>query len=318
MFERDRIFVNDSVFCLEEMDHSRDEQDKKLPPTAAQHQQQQQQRGVSQQQQQPPHYVATQRHQFVAQRQQPGPYAAAQAPMEAATGQRPHAPMHTEAYLQGVHQQIQGIHQQLQDIQQNMYQQHAPFAGQQLQQQVLASLPRGAGYYGAAQQQPPTAQQPLYAQHLLQQQQPQQQQQQQQQRQQSMQQRSLQPRIGRVPADRPLIKLSVSLIETYKNINAVYYQNRDAKKQARTQKSTTNKSVFESGGAGTNNNGWDDDNFDYIVTQGEIFYNRYKIKERIGKGSFGQVVRAEDTVDNREVAIKIIKSKKALPLAGQN
>lgn len=64
------------------------------------------------------------------------------------------------------------------------------------------------------------------------------------------------------------------------------------------------------GAGGTNNNGWDDDNFDYIVTQGEMFYDRYRIKERIGKGSFGQVVRAEDIESHREVAIKIIKSKK--------
>lgn len=41
-----------------------------------------------------------------------------------------------------------------------------------------------------------------------------------------------------------------------------------------------------------------------------MFYGRYVIKERIGKGSFGQVVRAVDTETQRDVAIKIIKSKK--------
>jgi dual specificity tyrosine-phosphorylation-regulated kinase 1 len=110
----------------------------------------------------------------------------------------------------------------------------------------------------------------------------------------------VQPRSGRLPADRPLMKLSVSLIDTYKHINTVYYEERDARRKSREKTK----------GTGTNNNGWDDDNYDYIITTGELFYGRYRIKERIGKGSFGQVVRAEDIESRREVAIKIIKSKK--------
>jgi len=38
--------------------------------------------------------------------------------------------------------------------------------------------------------------------------------------------------------------------------------------------------------------------------------NRYVLQKRIGKGSFGQVVKALDKNTNTEVAIKIIKSKK--------
>lgn len=110
---------------------------------------------------------------------------------------------------------------------------------------------------------------------------------------------------ARLPADRPLIKLSVSLIDTYKTINTVYYESRDARRAARQK-----EKGMKQGAGGTNNNGWDDENYDYIITQGEMFYGRYKIKERIGKGSFGQVVRAEDVESHREVAIKIIKSKK--------
>jgi dual specificity tyrosine-phosphorylation-regulated kinase 1 len=121
-------------------------------------------------------------------------------------------------------------------------------------------------------------------------------------------------RVGRKPADRPLIKLSVSLIDTYKQINTVYYEDRDARRHARAKeksaKALEQQQQQQPGVGGANNHGWDDENYDYIVTQGEIFYNRYKIKERIGKGSFGQVVRAEDIESRREVAIKIIKSKK--------
>jgi len=164
----------------------------------------------------------------------------------------------------------------------------------------------------------------------------------------------IQPRVGRLQADRPLIKLTVSLIDTYKCINTVYYQEREARRAARvTNKAAASSTITlsqqqqsHSDGNivsqpesqqqpqpqlqpqpqpqeqkkepaavsqqhGTNNNGWDDDNYDYIISSGELFYNgRYRIKERIGKGSFGQVVRAIDLDSDAEVAIKIIKSKK--------
>ena len=42
----------------------------------------------------------------------------------------------------------------------------------------------------------------------------------------------------------------------------------------------------------------------------DAFGEHYTIKERIGKGSFGQVVRARDERTGTDVAIKIIKSKK--------
>jgi dual specificity tyrosine-phosphorylation-regulated kinase 1 len=135
-----------------------------------------------------------------------------------------------------------------------------------------------------------------------------------------VQQSYIQPRVGRLPADRPLIKLSVSLIDTYKHINTVYYEERDARRRNKEKKQGAGVGGGGGGsgpggasgaaGTGANNNGWDDENFDYIITPGELFYGRYRIKERIGKGSFGQVVRAEDIESKREVAIKIIKSKK--------
>ncbi|KAK9885537.1 hypothetical protein WA026_012287 [Henosepilachna vigintioctopunctata] len=59
------------------------------------------------------------------------------------------------------------------------------------------------------------------------------------------------------------------------------------------------------------NDGYDDDNHDYIVKNGEKFLERYEIDILIGKGSFGQVVKAFDLVEQCDVAIKIIKNKKA-------
>ena len=115
---------------------------------------------------------------------------------------------------------------------------------------------------------------------------------------------NIQPTVGRLPADRPIVKLSLSLIETYKRINEVYYEERDMKRRLK------DKDKQEQRGQGVNNNGWDDEHYDYILTDGETFNSRYIIKERIGKGSFGQVVRAVDTETKSDVAIKIIKSKK--------
>uniref|UniRef100_A0AC34Q6I6 Dual-specificity kinase n=1 Tax=Panagrolaimus sp. JU765 TaxID=591449 RepID=A0AC34Q6I6_9BILA len=56
---------------------------------------------------------------------------------------------------------------------------------------------------------------------------------------------------------------------------------------------------------------YDDENHDYIIRLGEMFNYRYKIEQTIGKGSFGQVAKAYDTVEEEYVAIKIIKNKKA-------
>lgn len=51
-----------------------------------------------------------------------------------------------------------------------------------------------------------------------------------------------------------------------------------------------------------------DKNYDYIVRPGDMFHNRYMLEKVIGRGSFGQVVRAYDTRTNSHVAVKIIKN----------
>ena len=56
--------------------------------------------------------------------------------------------------------------------------------------------------------------------------------------------------------------------------------------------------------------GYDDEHYDYIVKSGELFNDRYEVSTVIGKGSFGQVVKAYDNQRGDSVAIKIIKSKK--------
>ena len=108
------------------------------------------------------------------------------------------------------------------------------------------------------------------------------------------------PQEIRPTTDRPCHKLSVNLINTYKYINKVYYE---AKARRLRQQTETKRN-------GVNNNGYDDQNYDYIVRGDEIFAERYILKQVIGKGSFGQVVCAYDQTANTEVAIKIIKSRR--------
>jgi len=111
-------------------------------------------------------------------------------------------------------------------------------------------------------------------------------------------------RPPRDPATAPVRKLSVNLIDTYKFINTVYYENR--KRPSARNSATASKKERK----GHHNNGWDDENYDYIIKRGEHFADRYRVEQAIGKGSFGQVVKAYDTVKECYVAIKIIKSKK--------
>ncbi|XP_046382459.1 dual specificity tyrosine-phosphorylation-regulated kinase 1B isoform X2 [Ischnura elegans] len=109
----------------------------------------------------------------------------------------------------------------------------------------------------------------------------------------------------RDPASAPLRKLSVDLIKTYKHINEVYY----AKKKRRAQQTQGEDSSHKKERK-LYNDGYDDDNHDYIIKNGEKFLDRYEIDSLIGKGSFGQVVKAFDHEEQCHVAIKIIKNKK--------
>ncbi|PRD29410.1 UNVERIFIED_CONTAM: mnb [Trichonephila clavipes] len=108
----------------------------------------------------------------------------------------------------------------------------------------------------------------------------------------------------RDPNHAPLRRLSVDLIKTYKHINEVYYAKKKRRAQQSMREDSTNKKekkVF--------NEGYDDENHDYIVRNGELI-ERYAIDCLIGKGSFGQVVKAYDHEEQCHVAIKIIKNKK--------
>merc|ERR1719436_2195885 len=119
----------------------------------------------------------------------------------------------------------------------------------------------------------------------------------------------------RDPTTAPLRKLSVDLIKTYKHINEVYY----AKKKRRAQQAQVDETTHghRKKERKLNNDGYDDENHDYIIRSGEKFLDRYEIDSLIGRGSFGQVVKAYDHEEQEHVAIKIIKNKKPFLVQAQ-
>lgn len=106
--------------------------------------------------------------------------------------------------------------------------------------------------------------------------------------------------VSRPPTERPVYKLTMKLIDTYKHVNSVYF----AAKALKTQQ---NRSRNRNG---VQNDGFDDNSYDLILVADEVFNNRYVLKAKIGKGSFGFCVSAFDRLKGVDVAIKIIKSKK--------
>jgi hypothetical protein len=77
----------------------------------------------------------------------------------------------------------------------------------------------------------------------------------------------------RDPLTRPIFRLSVKLIDTYKYINKVYYE---AKARKIREQQGSNR-------VGFHNDGYDDQNYDYIIHGDEMFAERYILKHRIGK-----------------------------------
>lgn len=121
----------------------------------------------------------------------------------------------------------------------------------------------------------------------------------------------------RDPREAPTRKLSVDLIKTYKHINEVYYAKKKRRAQQSLPSSSSNQTDDLLGQSSVSkkerklyNDGFDDEYFDYIIKSGERFQDRYEIDSLIGKGSFGQVVKAYDLVEQEYVAIKIIKNKR--------
>eukprot|EP01062_Namystynia_karyoxenos_P044396 TRINITY_DN326_c0_g1_i1.p1 TRINITY_DN326_c0_g1~~TRINITY_DN326_c0_g1_i1.p1 ORF type:complete len:488 (+),score=138.58 TRINITY_DN326_c0_g1_i1:158-1621(+) len=98
--------------------------------------------------------------------------------------------------------------------------------------------------------------------------------------------------------ERPCIRLSVDLLATYKHINDMFYANK-RKQHARLK--TGSDKIY--------NDGFDDENGNYVVQIGEEIAGRFIVQDILGKGSFGIVLRAHDHRRDENVALKVIKNK---------
>ncbi|KAI8869155.1 kinase-like protein [Ramicandelaber brevisporus] len=80
---------------------------------------------------------------------------------------------------------------------------------------------------------------------------------------------------------------------------AIYYFGQNAKKPNHSDNSAGNM----------HNHGFDDKEGDYLITMRDHLHYRYEMIESLGKGSFGQVMRAIDHASGKHVAIKVIKNR---------
>ena len=80
------------------------------------------------------------------------------------------------------------------------------------------------------------------------------------------------------------------------NYNNIYFIGPNAKKRVGTSSS--------------HNNGFDDDQGSYILVQHDHIAYRYEVLKIIGKGSFGQVIKAYDHKTQSYVSIKIVRNEK--------
>lgn len=94
----------------------------------------------------------------------------------------------------------------------------------------------------------------------------------------------------------------------------IYYFNIEERKKQKnngmtmSQHSLSDMGVFNE----QTNNGFDTDQNEYIVRLNEHLGYRYEVTKKIGKGSFGQVLRCYDHKEKVYVALKILKNKKRL------
>lgn len=88
------------------------------------------------------------------------------------------------------------------------------------------------------------------------------------------------------------------------------------------RKSTTGPTSYsveqqDSDSPRNSNNGYDNDQGDYLFEASDHINYRYEIMKRLGKGAFGVVIQCFDHKMKEKVALKILKNKKKLHKQGK-
>ncbi|KAJ2787859.1 dual specificity protein kinase yak1 [Coemansia interrupta] len=111
--------------------------------------------------------------------------------------------------------------------------------------------------------------------------------------------------IARFQNFRPLLSLTVDLVDTYRKCHPeFYYESAQRPRRVLTHPSE-----------GVENDGFDNENSDYILYVNDIIGDKeghqYLILEMLGSGTFGQVVKCQNIKTGKYSAVKVIKNKPA-------
>ncbi|KAJ1668313.1 dual specificity protein kinase yak1 [Coemansia sp. RSA 1646] len=104
---------------------------------------------------------------------------------------------------------------------------------------------------------------------------------------------------------KPILNLTVDIVETYRKCHPKFYYE-SARRPRR---------VLTHPSEGVKNDGFDNENSDYILYVNDIIGDKdghqFLILEMLGSGTFGQVVKCQNTRTGEMVAVKVIKNKSA-------
>ncbi|KAJ2653620.1 dual specificity protein kinase yak1 [Coemansia sp. RSA 1250] len=104
---------------------------------------------------------------------------------------------------------------------------------------------------------------------------------------------------------RPLLNMTVDIVDTYRKCHSEFYYE-SARRPRR---------VLTHPSDGVKNDGFDNENSDYILYVNDVIGEReghqYLILEMLGSGTFGQVVKCQNIKTGEFVAVKVIKNKTA-------
>ena len=95
----------------------------------------------------------------------------------------------------------------------------------------------------------------------------------------------------------------------------IYYFNIEERKKQKNlgMNSSSNGALSDMGVFNeATNNGFDNDQNEYIIRTNEHLAFRYEVTKKLGKGSFGAVMRVYDHKERDYVALKVLKNKKRL------